>query len=68
MIDDQVNAEELAESRKQRDAAADATDDGMPLAPEEEKRVADGSQCRGPKQWVRQARKLLGAGSSFMRP
>jgi hypothetical protein len=30
MIDDQVNAEELADSRKQREAAETATDDGMP--------------------------------------
>jgi hypothetical protein len=37
MIDDQVNAEELAESRKQREAAANATDDGMPVALEEMK-------------------------------
>ncbi|CAE6764655.1 hypothetical protein [Paraburkholderia haematera] len=68
MIDDQVNAEELAESRRQREAAANATDDGMPVAPENEKRVAEGIQYRGPKQWVRHARKLLGAGSGFMRP
>ncbi|MGC2961615.1 hypothetical protein ACPUET_16710 [Paraburkholderia graminis] len=68
MIDDQVNAEELAESRKQREAAANATDDGMPVGPEDEKRVVDGTQYRGPKQWIRHARKLLGAGDGFMRP
>ena len=68
MIDDQVNAEELADSRKQREAAANATDDGMPVAPEDEKRVVDGTQYRGPKQWIRHARKLLGAGGGFMRP
>ncbi|MFM0478571.1 hypothetical protein [Paraburkholderia strydomiana] len=68
MIDDQVNAEELAESRRQREAAANATDDGMPVAPEGKKRVVDGTAYRGPKQWVRHARKLLGAGSGFMRP
>ncbi|MBT2792726.1 hypothetical protein [Paraburkholderia strydomiana] len=67
MIDDQANAEELAESRRQRKAAANATDDGMPVAPEDEKRVVDGTQYRGPKQWVRHARKLLGAGSGVMR-
>ncbi|MFM0197869.1 hypothetical protein [Paraburkholderia strydomiana] len=68
MIDDQVNAEELAESRKQREAAANATDDGMPVAPEDEGRVVDKTQYRRPKQWVRHARKLLGAGSGFVRP
>jgi hypothetical protein len=68
MIDDQVNAEELAESKRQREAAANATDDGMPVGPENEKRVVEATQCRAPKQWVRHARKWLGAGSSFMRP
>ncbi|RKE37550.1 hypothetical protein B0G76_3809 [Paraburkholderia sp. BL23I1N1] len=68
MIDDQVNAEELAESRRQREAAANATDDGMPVAPENEKRVAEGIQYRAPKQWARHARKWLAAGGSFMRP
>lgn len=68
MFDDQVNADELAESKRQREAAANATDDGMPVAPEDEKRVVEGTQYRGPKQWVRHARKLLGAGSGFMRP
>ena len=68
MIDDQVNAEELAENRRQREAAANATDDGMPVAPENEKLIVEGTQYRAPKQWVRHARKWLGAGSGFMRP
>ncbi len=68
MIDDQVNAEELAESRRQREAAANATDDGMPVAAENEKQVAEATQYKAPKQWVRHARKWLGAGSGFMRP
>jgi hypothetical protein len=34
MIHDQVKAEELAESKKQREAAKIATDDGMPVVPE----------------------------------
>jgi len=67
MIDDQVDAEELAESRRQRDAAANATDDGMRPAPENEKRVVEGTQYGAPKRWVRHARKWLGAGSGFMR-
>ncbi|WP_341312679.1 hypothetical protein WN982_14600 [Paraburkholderia sp. IMGN_8] len=68
MIDDQVNAEELAESRRKREAAANATDDGMPAAPENEKPIVEETQNRAPKQWVRHARKWLGAGSGFMRP
>ena len=42
MIDDQVNAEELAESRKQREAAENATDDGVPVAPENKERDVEG--------------------------
>jgi hypothetical protein len=68
MIDDQVNAEELAESRKQREAAANATDDGMPVAPENKKPVVEEPQSGTRMHWVRQARKWLGAGSGFMRP
>jgi hypothetical protein len=68
MNDDQVNAEELAESRRRREAAENATDDGMPVAPEDKERDAEGIQYRTPKQWVRHARKWLGAGSGFMRP
>jgi len=69
MIDDQVNAEELAENRRQREAAANATDDGMPVAREDKERdAAEGIRHRTPKQWVRHARKWLGAGSGFLRP
>jgi hypothetical protein len=49
MIDDQVNAEELAESREQRDAAENATDDGMPVAPEHKARDVGEIQYRTPK-------------------
>lgn len=66
MIDDQVNAEELAESRKLREAAEKATDDGMPVAPESKEKDVEGIQYRTPKQWVRHARKWLGAGRGFM--
>ncbi|CAN7623902.1 hypothetical protein LJR230_004557 [Trinickia sp. LjRoot230] len=69
MNDDQVNAEELAESRRQREAAANATDDGMPTVEGgRERNAAEGIRQRTPKQWVRHARKWLGAGSGFMRP
>jgi hypothetical protein len=33
MIDDQVNAEEVAEKNRQREAAQNATNDGMPITP-----------------------------------
>ena len=61
MINDHVNAEELAESREQRKAAENATDDGMPVAPEHKARDVGEIQYRTPKQWVRHARKWLGA-------
>jgi hypothetical protein len=38
MIDEQVNVEELSERRGLRDAAENATDDGMPVAPEHKTR------------------------------
>lgn len=66
MIDDQVNVEELAESREQREAAENATDDGMPVAPEHKARDDGQIQYKTPKQWVRHARKWLGSGRSFM--
>ncbi|MCC8396229.1 hypothetical protein LJ656_26930 [Paraburkholderia sp. MMS20-SJTR3] len=68
MIDDQVNVEELAESRRQRDAAANAVDDGMPVASARESRAAERSHYRVRKQWIRYARKWLDAASSFRRP
>jgi hypothetical protein len=66
MIDEQVNVEELAESRGLRDAAENATDDGMPVAPEHKARDVEQIQCKVPKQWVRSARKWPGSGRRFM--
>jgi len=40
MNDDQINAEELAESKRRREAMQNATDDGMPVAAEIEERDA----------------------------
>ncbi|WP_167528668.1 hypothetical protein [Paraburkholderia azotifigens] len=57
MIDDQVNAEELAESRRQREAAENATDDGMPVAPEHNARDVGQIQYKTPKQWIRYSKK-----------
>ena len=59
MIDDQVNAEELAESRRLREAAENATDDGMQVGQEDKERDAEGNQYGSQKQWVRLARKRL---------
>lgn len=67
MTDDQVNAEELTESRRLRKAAENATDDGMQVGPEDKERDAEGNQYGSQKQWVRLARKWLGARSGFMR-
>ncbi|WP_240057222.1 hypothetical protein [Paraburkholderia azotifigens] len=67
MNDDQVNAEELAESKRRREAMQRATDDGMPVAAEFEERDAVEIPYRKPKQWIRHARKWLGAGSGSMR-
>ncbi|WP_460910800.1 hypothetical protein [Paraburkholderia jirisanensis] len=67
MNDDQVNAEELAESKRRREAMQRAADDGMPVAAEIEERDAVEISYRKPKQWIRHARKWLGAGGGSMR-
>ncbi|MGF6782530.1 hypothetical protein P3T21_007771 [Paraburkholderia sp. GAS334] len=66
MIDDQVNAEELAESKNQREAAETATDDCMPVVPESKARDVEVIQYRTPKQWVKHSRKWAGARGSPM--
>ena len=66
MNDDQINAEELAESKRRREAMQNATDDGMPVAAEIEEREAAEIRYRKPKQRIRHARKWLGAGSGLM--
>jgi len=60
MIDDQVNAEELAERKSQREAAQNATDDGMPITPALEAVDDEAGKYRTAKQWGRHARKWLG--------
>jgi hypothetical protein len=46
MIDKQVDAEELTESRNSRQAAANATDDGMRIAEDDdEKAVEQSTEC-----------------------
>lgn len=66
MIDDQVSAEELAESKKQREAAETATDDGMPVAPESNTTGNGAIQYRTLKQWVKHSRKWLRSGDTPM--
>jgi hypothetical protein len=55
MNDDQVNAEELAEHKRQREAAQNATDDGMPVAPTREAADDATGKYGTLKQWVRRA-------------
>ena len=50
MIDSRMNAEEVAENRKQREAAENATDDGMPVAPEGKVGDVDDVQQITPQQ------------------
>ncbi|MGF6575016.1 hypothetical protein ABH945_007145 [Paraburkholderia sp. GAS333] len=64
MNDDQVNAEELEERKRRREAMQRATDDGMPVTAKIEERDAVDIAHRKPKQWIRHARKWLGAGGS----
>jgi hypothetical protein len=61
MIDDQVNLEELEEMKRQRQAVQEATDDGMPVAPGEDAKARAEMRYRRPKQWVKYARKWIGA-------
>ncbi|HEY3596245.1 MAG TPA: hypothetical protein VGL08_01825 [Paraburkholderia sp.] len=69
MIDDQVNPEEVAERKRQREVADQkATDDGMPAEPENKAADVAGIRYKTPRQWVRHARKWLAAGNGFMRP
>jgi hypothetical protein len=62
MIDDRVNAEKLAEGRKQREAAETATDDGMPVAPDMRVKDIDVTQDGTPKRWVKHTRTWFGDG------
>ncbi|CAB3759986.1 hypothetical protein [Paraburkholderia humisilvae] len=78
MKHDRVNAEALAETKRCREAMQNATDDGMPAAAEIDERDAEKPDAEKPdaaeiphgkpKQWVRHARKWLGAGSGLMPP
>jgi hypothetical protein len=64
MIDDQVNLEELEESKKRRapQEAAAAAEADAPTIPATPVLVAH----KAPKQWIREARKWLGAGGRIV--
>lgn len=62
MIDDQVNAEELADSRKQREAAETSTDDGVPIATDMSAKESDVTLDSTPKRWVKHTRTWFGGG------
>jgi hypothetical protein len=66
VIDDQVNANELAESKRQREAAENAKNDGIPVAPENHARDVGKIRYETPKRWVRHARKWLNSACGFM--
>lgn len=68
MIDDQVDAEELAESRRQRQTAAKAAENDTPVAPENKSPVMEATVGGAPRHWMRSARKWLGARSGLARP
>ncbi|MFM0001364.1 MULTISPECIES: hypothetical protein [Paraburkholderia] len=53
MNDDQVNTEELEENRRRREAAENATDDGMPVVVEEKERDTESAQSVTTKRWIR---------------
>jgi hypothetical protein len=71
MTDDQVKAEDLAERKKQRESAATATDDGMPVGPENKAGDVEGIQYITPKKWAKSTRKwpgVAGAAIQSVRP
>jgi hypothetical protein len=62
MIDDQVNLEELEESKRWRALRETRADGGVPVVPTVPVRIPQ----RGSKQWIREARKWLGAGGRII--
>lgn len=62
MIDDQVNLEELEESKRWRALQETRAEGGVPVVPAVRVRIPQ----RAPKQWIREARKGLGAGGRII--
>jgi hypothetical protein len=62
MNGDQLNTEELAEDKRQKEAAQNATDDGMPVAPTHESPDDAAAGNDGTlKQWIRRAGSRIGS-------
>lgn len=66
MTDDLVNADDLAERKKQREALATATDDGMPVGLENKPGDVEAIQYRTPKKWAKSTRKWRGIAGAAM--
>ena len=66
MTDDLVNAEDLAERKKRRESAATATDDGMPVGPENKAGDVEAIQYITPKKWAKSTRKWPGVAGTAM--
>lgn len=61
MTDDQVNAEEMAENRKRRDASVPATEAGVVAAPEPNATAVEPDMKMLPKPWGKRVWARLGA-------
>jgi hypothetical protein len=66
MTDDLVNADDLAERKKQRESLATATDDGMPVGPECKAADVAVIQYTTPKKWAKSTRKWPGIAGAAM--
>ncbi|NML97317.1 hypothetical protein HHL24_05030 [Paraburkholderia sp. RP-4-7] len=65
MDDDQVNLEEIADSKRRREAARLAESDKAVAPPANELQQGQGNEA-APKQWVKHVTKWLGAKSTLM--
>ncbi|NPT58398.1 hypothetical protein [Paraburkholderia elongata] len=65
MDDDQVNLEEIADSKRRREAARVAGSDKAATPTANEPQRGQGSEA-APKQWVKHVTKWLGARSTLM--
>lgn len=61
MNEDQLNTDDLAEHKRQNEAAQNATDDGMPVAPKREARDDAAGNDGTLKQWIRRAGSRIGS-------
>jgi hypothetical protein len=68
MIDKEVNAEELAESRRNRQAVGNAKGDGTPVSDDNDKRLPAIQKGDSVRTWFGHIRQWFAAQSSSMRP